>query len=187
LRHILRQDPDIIMVGEIRDKETAEIAIQASLTGHLVLSTLHTNDAPSAMTRLIDMGTEPFLISSSVIGILAQRLVRAICEKCKEPYTPDPVMLRTFGMEAAGTFFKGMGCSHCKNTGYMGRVGIFELLTVNEEIKKMVNEKASADQIRAVAQRAGMRSLKDGGLEKVKMGLTTLDEVLRVTKIELKA
>ena len=187
LRAILRQDPDIIMVGEIRDKETAEIAIQASLTGHLVISTLHTNDAPSALARLIDMGIEPFLVASSVVGILAQRLVRTICEKCKEEYVPDAAVLRSLGLEANEKFYRGKGCSNCKNTGYIGRIGIFELLSINEELKKMVNNKASADQIREAAKQVGMRSLKEGGIEKLRMGLTTVEEIMRVTKIELKS
>ncbi|MBF0511285.1 MAG: Flp pilus assembly complex ATPase component TadA [Candidatus Omnitrophica bacterium] len=186
LRAILRQDPDIIMVGEIRDKETAEIAIQASLTGHLVLSTLHTNDAPSALTRLIDMGIEPFLVASSVVGILAQRLVRTICTRCKEAYVPDNVILRSLGLPEGEKFYKGRGCQQCKNTGYTGRVGIFELLSINEEIKKLVNKKASADEIAAIGKREGMRTLKEGGIEKARMGLTTLEEIVRVTRIELK-
>jgi type IV pilus assembly protein PilB len=186
LRAILRQDPDIIMVGEIRDRETAEIAVQASLTGHLVLSTLHTNDAPSALARLIDMGIEPFLVASSIVGILAQRLVRTICDKCKEEYKPEAQVLHDLGIGTQGKFYRGKGCAYCKNTGYRGRLGIFELLTINEDIKKMINAKATADQIREVAQKTGMRSLKEGGLEKVRMGLTTLEEILRVTKTELK-
>jgi len=184
LRAILRQDPDIIMIGEIRDRETAEVAIQASLTGHLVLSTLHTNDASSALARIIDMGVEPFLVASSIVGILAQRLVRVICEKCKEGYMPDAGLLLDLGAGASGEFYKGKGCPYCKNTGYKGRIGIFELLMINEEMKKMISVKATADQIRGLAQKAGMRSLKDGGLEKVMMGITTVEEILRVTKME---
>jgi type IV pilus assembly protein PilB len=184
LRAILRQDPDIIMIGEIRDRETAEVAVQASLTGHLVLSTLHTNDAPSALARIIDMGVEPFLVASSIAGILAQRLVRVICGKCKEGYMPDAGLLLDLGIGAEGKFYKGKGCPYCKNTGYKGRIGIFELLMINEEMKKMISVKATADQIRDLAQRTGMRSLKEGGLEKVRMGITTVEEILRVTKIE---
>ncbi|MBL7151284.1 MAG: type II secretion system ATPase GspE [Candidatus Omnitrophica bacterium] len=183
LRSILRQDPDVIMVGEIRDKETAEIAIQASMTGHLVLSTLHTNDAPSSLTRLIDMGIEPFLISSSVSGILAQRLVRQICPKCKEKYTPAGNILKDSGASAEQEFYRGKGCDNCKKTGFMGRIGIFEFLPVNEEIKKMVNERNSADQIRKKAIEMGMKTLREDGLEKVKSGLTTLEEVVRVTQV----
>jgi type IV pilus assembly protein PilB len=184
LRAILRQDPDIIMVGEIRDKETADVAIQASLTGHLVIATLHTNDAPSALTRLVDMGVEPFLVASSVIGILAQRLVRVICDKCKEEYTPDPVVLRDLGADIHAKYYHGKGCPKCKQTGYVGRMGIFELLLVNEDIRKMIDEKASADQIKEIAVKAGMRTLKDDGLNKIGAGLTTIEEVLRVTRTE---
>ena len=159
LRSILRQDPDIVMVGEIRDRETADIAIQASLTGHLVFSTLHTNDAASALTRLIDMGVEPFLISSSVIGIMAQRLVRVICKECG-----------------------GKGCDSCKKTGYKGRTGIFELLRISEDIKKMIMAKASANEIKKKALAEGMRTLRDDGLDKVKRGVTTIEEIIRVTE-----
>jgi type IV pilus assembly protein PilB len=182
LRSILRQDPDIIMVGEIRDKETAEVAIQASLTGHLVFSTLHTNDAASALTRLIDMGIEPFLISSSVIGILAQRLVRTICDKCKEPTTASGASLKDFGVEGEIGLFTGKGCGYCKNTGFKGRASISELLVITEDIRKMVSEKISADQIRKKAVQSGMKTLREDGFEKAKIGLTTLDEVLRVTE-----
>jgi type IV pilus assembly protein PilB len=184
LRSILRQDPDVIMVGEIRDKETAEIAIQASLTGHLVFSTLHTNDAPSALTRLIDMGVEPFLISSSVIGILAQRLVRTICDKCKEKYTPTPAVLKDLGIAGKVEFYRGKGCDKCKNTGFKGRIGIFELLVINEEIRKMTDEKSSGDQIKKKAIQLGMKMLREDGLEKVNQGLTTIEEVLRTTEME---
>ncbi|MFH0762592.1 MAG: type II secretion system ATPase GspE [Candidatus Omnitrophota bacterium] len=182
LRSILRQDPDVIMVGEIRDKETAEIAIQASMTGHLVFSTLHTNDAPSSLTRLMDMGVEPFLISSSVSGILAQRLVRKICPKCKEKYTPAGSILKDSGAAGEQEFYRGKGCDNCKKTGFMGRIGIFEFLLVNEEIKKMINDKSSADQIRKKAVEMGMKPLRQDGLEKVKAGFTTLEEVVRVTQ-----
>ncbi len=184
LRSILRQDPDVIMVGEIRDKETAEIAIQSALTGHLVFSTLHTNDAPSALTRLIDMGVEPFLISSSVIGILAQRLVRTICDKCKEKYIPSGAVLKDLGIAEEVEFYRGKGCSHCKNTGFIGRIAIFELLAVNEEIRKMVNQKCSADEVKKKAIESGMKPLIKDGLDKIRQGLTTIDEVLRVTQIE---
>lgn len=183
LRSILRQDPDIIMVGEIRDGETTEIAIQASLTGHLVFSTLHTNDASSALTRLLDMEVEPFLISSSIIGILAQRLVRMICDKCKEKYTPTAILLKDLAIEEKIDFYRGKGCEKCKNTGYVGRVGIFELLIMNEEIKKMTEEKSSADQIKKKAIQLGMKTLRQDGLDKVRKGLTTIDEVFRVTEI----
>jgi len=186
LRSILRQDPDVIMVGEIRDKETADIAIQAALTGHLVLSTLHTNDAPSALTRLIDMGIEPFLISSSVIGILAQRLVRTICDKCKEKYNAPAEALKELGIEAKFESYKGKGCNKCKETGLVGRIGIYELMPMNEEIRGMVDLKKSADEIKRKALDLGiMKTLRDDGLEKAKKGITTLEEVIRVTtKIE---
>lgn len=184
LRAILRQDPDIIMVGEIRDKETADVAIQASLTGHLVIATLHTNDAPGALTRLIDMGVEPFLVASSVIGILAQRLVRVVCDKCREEYVPPETVLQDLGINLKKKFYHGKGCPKCKETGYIGRLGIFELLTVNDQIRKMVDAKASADQIRQEAVRAGMRLLKDDGIEKIELGITTIEEVLRVTRTE---
>ncbi len=182
LRSILRQDPDIIMVGEIRDKETAEIAIQASLTGHLVLSTLHTNDAAGSLTRLIDMGIEPFLIASSVIGILAQRLVRVICPKCKEEYDPPQEILKSFNPPGQIKFYRGRGCNHCKSTGFTGRIGIFELLLIDEEIKGMVTAKKPANEIRKKAIEKGMRVLTDDGIEKVKKGTTSIDELLRVTE-----
>lgn len=184
LRSILRQDPDVIMVGEIRDKETAEIAIQASLTGHLVFSTLHTNDAASSLTRLIDMGLEPFLISSSLILIVAQRLVRQICPKCKEEHSPSAAALKDLGLDINTRLFHGKGCSACKNTGFTGRIGIFEILVVNETIRKMVEEKDSADVIRKKAIESGMRTLREDGLEKAKQGLTTAEEILRVTEVE---
>ena len=184
LRAILRQDPDIIMVGEIRDKETADVAIRAALTGHLVFSTLHTNDAPSALTRLIDMGIEPFLVSSSVVGILAQRLLRVNCQKCKEKYDPQKAVLKNLGITDKNDFYIGKGCKACKKTGFRGRVGIFELLVLNEELKKMINEKQSADQIRQKAIELGMRTLGQDGIEKVKKGLVSPDEVVRVTQVE---
>lgn len=184
LRSILRQDPDIVMVGEIRDKETVDIAIQASLTGHLVFSTLHTNDASSALTRLIDMGVEPFLISSSVIGILAQRLVRVICPDCREKYTPASEVLKDLGVKESISFYKGKGCKACKNTGYAGRIGIFEFLRISEEIKKLIVNKASADEIKKRALQEGMRTLRDDGVGKIKRGITTVEEILRVTEEE---
>ena len=181
LRSILRQDPDIIMVGEIRDLETAEVAIQAALTGHLVFSTLHTNDASSALTRLVDMGVEPFLISSSVIGILAQRLVRLICNNCKEKYTPPPEVLKDLGLESKIDFYRGKGCEECKGTGYSGRSGIYELLILDEEIRKLVESKKSSDEIKKKAREKGMVFLREDGLERVTSGLTSPEEVLRVT------
>ena len=182
LRTILRQDPDVVMVGEVRDKETADIAIQASLTGHLVFSTLHTNDAPSSITRLIDMGVEPFLISSSVIGILAQRLVRIICKKCKEKDTPDDAVLKELGLKKGDSFYKGKGCEACKGSGYVGRIGIFEMLRMSEGIKKLASRRASDDEIRKLAVQEGMRTLRQDGLEKVEAGITTIEEILRVTE-----
>jgi type IV pilus assembly protein PilB len=184
MRAILRQDPDIIMVGEIRDKETAEIAIQAALTGHLVFSTLHTNDAPSAVTRLIDMGVEPFLISSSVIGILAQRLVRLVCNKCKEEYSPERQVLKDLGISESSRFFRGKGCNACKNTGFLGRSAIFELCLVNDEIKKMIEARRPADEIKKKAISLGMKTLRDDGLKKAKAGLVSLEEVLEVTQVQ---
>ena len=186
LRSILRQDPDIIMVGEIRDVETAEIAIHSALTGHLVLSTLHTNDAPGALTRLEDMGVEPFLITSSVIGILAQRLVRVLCEKCKEPYKPSHEMLEDLHISSHEklTFWKPKGCKYCDNIGYKGRKGIFELLVVSEEVKKLVLKKASSGEIKELARREGMRTLWEDGLEKAKEGITSVEEVIKVSREE---
>lgn len=182
LRSILRQDPDIVMVGEIRDKETADIAIQASLTGHLVFSTLHTNDAAGSLTRLLDMGIEPFLIASSVIGILAQRLVRVICPKCREKYLPAQEVLGDFKLQQKMEFFRGRGCNNCRNTGYLGRIGIFELLIMNDEIKNMVTAKTPAKEIQKKAISLGMRTLFEDGIEKIRNGSTTAEEVLRVTQ-----
>ncbi|RJP28063.1 MAG: type II/IV secretion system protein [Candidatus Omnitrophota bacterium] len=184
LRSILRQDPDVVMVGEIRDKETAEIAIQASLTGHLVFSTLHTNDAPSALTRLIDMGIEPFLISSSIIGVLAQRLVRKICDKCKEKYTPSDKLPEGLGFEGSVELYRGEGCPACRNTGFIGRIGIFELLIIDENIRRMVEEKSPADKIKKRAIESGLKTLLFDGVDKARSGLTTIDEVLRVTETQ---
>jgi type IV pilus assembly protein PilB len=171
LRHILRQDPDIIMVGEIRDAETAQIAIQASLTGHLVFSTLHTNDAAGTITRLIDMGIEPFLVTSTLEAVLAQRLVRKICQNCKEEYTPEPELISDLGLapeEAKNRkFYRGVGCVKCNNSGYKGRTGIYELLVLNEKIRQLVIEKAHTALIRKAAIENGMKTLLDDGLEKV--------------------
>jgi len=183
LRSILRQDPDIIMVGEIRDRETAEIAIHAALTGHLVFATLHTNDAAGAATRLIDMGIEPFLIASSAIAIVAQRLVRRICEHCKKPYTATPEMLRELGMAAGKvTFYRGEGCPACKKSGYQGRVGLYELIEMNENVRALITNKASSSALTAAAAQAGFRSLRQQGMTNVVAGLTTVEEVLRVTQ-----
>lgn len=186
LRHILRQDPDIIMIGEIRDKETAEIAIQASLTGHLVLSTLHTNDAPSALTRLIDMGIEPYLLTSSVVGVLAQRLVRVVCNSCKKPYTPSSQELidLRFAPEqvASASFFKGTGCEHCFGSGYKGRHAIYELMIINNELKQQLLKSADAHQLQLMAVKLGMSNLRHEGALLVLEGITTTEEVLRVTR-----
>ena len=186
LRAILRQDPDIIMVGEIRDEETAQIAIQASLTGHLVFSTLHTNDAPGAITRLIDMGMEPFLITSSLEAVIAQRLVRTICKKCKEAYKPSDHILQEVGLTRNDvgdrSFFIGRGCKACNNTGYKGRTGIFEFFILNDAMKELVLEKAPTVVLRQKAQEFGMRTLREDGLIKVFEGHVTIEEVVRETQ-----
>ncbi len=186
LRHILRQDPDVIMVGEIRDLETAEIAIRAALTGHLVFSTLHTNDSAGAITRLIDMGIEPFLVSSSVEAILAQRLVRTVCPSCKEQYAPRPELLEEVGFPMAEIcrtkFSRGRGCEDCRFTGYKGRCGIYEILLVSEALRPMIIERAASTTIKQAACSRGMKTLRDDGWEKVKAGITTVEEVARVTQ-----
>jgi general secretion pathway protein E len=190
LRSILRQDPDVIMVGEIRDQETAEIAIQAALTGHLVFSTLHTNDSFGAMTRLLDMGIEPFLVSSSVIAVMAQRLVRRVCGSCREEYQPSREELEEIGIAphhmAGHTVYKpGPGCPQCKRTGYRGRTGIHELLVVDDEIRALVMKSADAAAIRRAATARGMTTLREDGADKVLQGITTVEEVLRVTQEDL--
>jgi len=188
LRSIVRQDPDVILIGEIRDSETAEIAIHSALTGHLVLSTLHTNDAPSAITRLINMGMEDYLLSSTIIGILAQRLVRAACPHCQVPYTPDPAVLHEMKMDGVNPeemkIFDVKGCSQCGNTGYWGRFGIYELLRVTEDIQRLIMEKKDANVIKDQARKSGMRTLREDGWQKVREGTTTVSEVLRVTQEE---
>jgi type II secretion system protein E len=188
LRHILRQDPNVVMIGEIRDQETADIAIRASLTGHLVFSTLHTNDAPSAFTRLTDMGIEPFLIASSVEAVMAQRLIRTICPHCKTEQKVDAVYLKKIGFpeDEIGTtkFWRGVGCEACRQLGYQGRKGIYELLIVSEAIRPLVMNRANASEIAQRAIAAGMRTLRTDGWTKVKNGETTIEEVLRVTQIE---
>src|SRR5262249_35807119 len=182
IRAMLRQAPNIILVGEIRDKETAEIAVQASLTGHLVFSTLHTNDAPSAITRLGDIGVPRFLIASSVIAIMAQRLVRTVCSKCREPYKPTAVELRSAGLTPerfqSATFQRGRGCNYCHNTGYRGRLGIFELLRMNTQMREMAFNREPTQKIRAKARELGMRSLLEDGIMKSVRGTSTLEEVL---------
>jgi type IV pilus assembly protein PilB len=185
LRSFLRQDPDIIMVGEIRDFETAQIAVQAALTGHLVLSTVHTNDAPGTVTRLIDMGIEPFLISSAVILILAQRLIRKICMDCREPIKVHPQLLIDLGIppDEVKSFpvYKGKGCPICNNTGYKGRIGLYEVMPMKEEIKELVLSRASTSEIKKEAMRLGMKTLRQSGIMKIKDGVTTIEEVLRST------
>ena len=184
LRTMLRQDPDIAMIGEIRDAETATIATEAALTGHLVLSTLHTNDAPGAMTRMIDMGIEPFLIASSVIGVLAQRLVRVVCPKCKEQYTPPRDAVGRLGIEIEGeakiTFYRGRGCDHCHGSGYKGRLGVYELMLITDRVRDLVLQKSSSHVIREAAIDGGMKTLKDDAVAKILLGQTTLEECLRV-------
>ncbi|MGC9316934.1 MAG: GspE/PulE family protein [Armatimonadota bacterium] len=186
LKYFLRQDPDIILVGEIRDLETSEIAIQAALTGHLVLSTLHTNDAPSTVTRMIDMGVEPFLISSSVIASISQRLARKLCDECKEPYEPPRDQLLGLGFDPDDpanedvTFYRGTGCPACRNTGYRGRIGIFELMVMTQEIRELVVKRASADQVKEAALASGMVTLADDAMDKATSGITDVDEILRV-------
>jgi type IV pilus assembly protein PilB len=185
LRSILRQDPDVIMVGEIRDLETAQIAIQASLTGHLVLSTLHTNDAPSTITRLIDMDVEPFLISSTMEAVVAQRLIRTICPACRTEYTPEPEMFKEIGVDPSDVegipFYHGRGCEDCNYSGYKGRIGIFELLIVNDEIRDLILDRASTMHIQRAAKKQGMQAMRDDGWQKILAGITTMEEVLRVT------
>jgi general secretion pathway protein E len=184
LRHIVRQDPDVILVGEIRDLETAEIAIQAALTGHLVFSTLHTNDAPGAITRLQDMGVESFLLSSVLEGVLAQRLVRRICRACREPETPSPADLQALGVSVDRpiTLFRGRGCAECRGTGYRGRTGIYELFEITEEVRSLTLRRVSTREIRRHAIESGMVTLRLDGWAKAQEGVTTVDEVLRVTQ-----
>jgi type IV pilus assembly protein PilB len=185
LRSMLRQAPNIILVGEIRDHETAETAVQAALTGHLVCSTLHTNDAPSALTRLIDLGVKPFLVSSSVLAILAQRLVRVLCDNCKEPYKPTLSELKAVGMTPemieGRTIFRKAGCPRCKNAGYMGRLGVYELMEMNTEIRALTFDEASTQDIRKAAILSGMTTLQEDGVRKVLAGRTSIEEVLRLT------
>jgi len=185
LRSFLRQDPDVIMIGEIRDLETAQIAIQASLTGHLVLSTLHTNDAPGAVTRLVDMGTEPFLISSTLMGVLGQRLVRSICKNCRTPFEPTENQLSLLNLSPHDlgdkVFYYGRGCSTCNDTGYKGRKGIFELLVVNDAIRALINERAPTVVVRQKAVELGMVTLREDGLRSIFDGDTTIEEVVKYT------
>jgi len=185
LRSMLRQDPDVILVGEIRDMETAGVAIEAALTGHLVFSTLHTNDAPGALTRLNDMGVETFLISSATAGVIAQRLVRKICTNCKVPQEIPPETLKSFGMEKGQyTFYHGKGCKSCRSTGYKGRSAIFEVLLLTDRLRNMILAKAPATQLKQAAVEEGMKTLRDDGIQKAIAGLTTLDEVMRVSQLD---
>jgi general secretion pathway protein E len=187
LRSIVRQDPDVILVGEIRDRETAEIAIQSSLTGHLVFSTLHTNDAASAVTRLIDMGIEPFLVTSSVIAIIAQRLVRVLCPKCKAAYIPDDESLSNLGIDKQQLdrhlLYRKQGCAACMNTGYRGRTAIFEILIMDDPIKSLILKTSDSNQISDLAMKRGMKNLLADGSKKVLEGTTTIEEGFRVTRI----
>jgi len=183
LRSILRHDPDVVMIGEIRDLETAEAAIMASLTGHLVFSTLHTNDAASAATRLMDMGIEPYLVTSTVCAAMAQRLVRTICQDCKEPYEPDPDTLPGDFQIAPGTILhRGAGCRKCRGTGYHGRTGLFELMVLDEAICSKIMAQAPVGEILTAARESGLRLLREDGWDKVRNGLTTPEEVMRGTK-----
>jgi type IV pilus assembly protein PilB len=180
LRAILRQDPDKIMVGEIRDTETASLAIRAALTGHLVLSTLHTNDAPSSLIRLVDMGIQPFLVASSVVAVIAQRLVRKLCEACKEPYNLSPELSKGLGLPDGPVVYRPVGCDFCRGTGYKGRTGIFEIMVMNDELRSLFLAAAPLNELRDAAEREGMRSLKDAAVRKVIKGVTSLEEALEV-------
>ena len=181
LRHVLRQDPDIIMVGEIRDKETAVSAMRSALTGHLVLSTLHTNDTASTVVRLMDMGVEPYLLVSTLRGIVAQRLVRSICPHCREEYTPDKTECDLVGIDDSSKLIRGAGCRECRNTGYRGRIAIFEVMSINEKIRQSLVRRASLDEIRRIAKTAGLVTLREAGISKVLEGVTTVSELVRVT------
>jgi general secretion pathway protein E len=187
LRSIVRQDPDVIMIGEIRDLETAEIAVQAALTGHLVLSTLHTNDAPATVSRLLDMGVEDYLLTSTLVGVLAQRLVRTLCDHCKEPYTPLPEFVKEIGLDRMlngrePVMYKPLGCSHCSNTGFTGRICIVEFMPLTESLRRLIMKKSNAGEIRTAALAEGMQPMYDNGLRKVLAGVTTIEEVLRATR-----
>ena len=188
LRSILRQDPDIILVGEIRDQETGQIAIQASLTGHVVFSTLHTNDAPATITRLVDMGLEPFLVTATLEGIVGQRLVRKICKSCKEEYEPSKEMLMELNIKKAEVtekvFYYGRGCDDCNNTGYKGRMAIFELMVMDEVLRRMVMDQASTQELRTAARKKGMRTLRESGILAIFDDMTTIEEVVRETLSE---
>jgi general secretion pathway protein E len=190
LRSILRQDPDVILVGEIRDGETAEIAIHASLTGHLVFSTLHTNDSAGAITRLIDMGIESFLVSSSVVAIIAQRLVRKLCDTCKKSYSPEPAELEKLGLTTNPLkpylFFRADGCPDCLKTGYRGRIGIYELLKIDDEVRSQILARMDSTTIKNHAIEKGLVTLRADGARQVLLGVTTTDEILRVTQVDVR-
>ncbi|SHJ82560.1 type II secretion system ATPase GspE [Tepidibacter formicigenes] len=181
LRSILRQDPDIVMIGEIRDSETAQIAVRAAITGHLVISTMHTNDAPSTVTRLVDMGIEPYLISASVVGVVAQRLVRKICDKCKTSYTPSEKEIKTLKLKENDLLYKGTGCVHCYNSGYKGRTSIHEIMNINKNIRSLIDEKEGIDKLRKESIDDGMITLRENCKELVLNGVTSFDELMRVT------
>ncbi|MFY9327870.1 MAG: type II secretion system ATPase GspE [Georgfuchsia sp.] len=183
LRTILRQDPDVVMIGEIRDLETAQIAVQASLTGHLVFATLHTNDSVSAVTRLVDMGVEPFLLATSLIGVVAQRLVRRLCPECRKPFTTDGEQLKALGFAPmAGSFYTAQGCPSCNNSGYRGRTGIYELLTVDDTLRRLIHDRSSEQELRNYAIAHDMRTLRDDGMRWAAQGAISLEEVVRVTR-----
>jgi general secretion pathway protein E/type IV pilus assembly protein PilB len=185
LRSILRQAPNIIMIGEIRDLETANIAVQAALTGHLVFSTLHTNDAPSAVTRIVDMGVKPFLVASAVKAIMAQRLIRKVCPKCRVPYMPTDYEMQVLKMNPDemknATLVRGNGCNECSRTGYRGRMGIYEIFSVDDEVRRLIYEKVPSNVIRARARELGMRTLREDGVRKIMAGITTPEEVISIT------
>jgi type II secretory ATPase GspE/PulE/Tfp pilus assembly ATPase PilB-like protein len=186
LRAVLRQDPDLIMVGEIRDRETSSIAIQSALTGHMVFSTLHTNDASSAVTRLIEIGNEPYLVASSLSAVIAQRLVRTICEKCKEPYTPSAEFLSDLEISPQKdiSFYRGKGCDNCKKTGFKGRTAISEIIIINKAIRELIMEKESSDRILKTAQKAGMKRMKENAVVKATEGIVDINEAMSVIKTD---
>ena len=188
LRSFLRQDPDIILVGETRDLETAQIAVQASLTGHLVFTTLHTNDAPSSIARLLDLGLEPFLVTATIEGIVAQRLVRKVCQRCKETYTPTEEQLMQLDLTPQDIegrqFYRGRGCDYCNQSGYRGRQAIYEIMVLDDEIRELIMQNASTQILRAEARKRGMRTLRQSGLLAIYDGITTMDEVVRETLVE---
>ncbi|MGD2108918.1 MAG: ATPase, T2SS/T4P/T4SS family, partial [Phycisphaerae bacterium] len=186
LRSVLRQDPDVIMVGEIRDEDTARVAIQAALTGHLVLATLHTNDCPGGVMRLVDMGIEPYLVSAAILGFVAQRLARTICPSCKSSYYPQPELLKSVGWthRTNELFQIGEGCRECNNTGFRGRMGIYEVMLLDAELKRLIQQGTSETEIRTYLAQSGWRTLRQRGLDLVERGESTLEEVLRVTRSE---